>query len=137
MLPKTGLWVGMKIIVKSFLYFGIAVVLWSGCFCFWVKHLTRRQVDPRQWTDCKLYYFMSYFGRHYSSMLLVLMSVDKCFAVYFPLKSKTICTVKTAKWGTGIVGVVLVAFNTNNLFLEYHFIKSSGRHFCSFNFATT
>ena len=45
-------------------------------------------------------------------MLLVLMSVEKCFAVYFPLKSKTICTVKTSKWATGIVGVILAGYDS-------------------------
>ena len=93
------------------LYFDIAVVLWSGCFGAWLRHLTRGQIDVRIWTDCKLYYFMFYFGRHYSSMLLVLMSLEKCFAVYFPLKSKTVCTVKTAKWSTGVTGVILGGFN--------------------------
>ena len=44
-------------------------------------------------------------------MLLVLMSLKKCFAVYFPLKSKTVCTVKTAKWATGAVGVILAAYD--------------------------
>ena len=39
------------------------------------------------------------------------MSFEKCFAVYFPLKSKTVCTVKTAKWVTGIVGVILIGYN--------------------------
>ena len=67
-------------------------------------------------------------------MLLVLMSIEKCFAVYFPLKSKTVCTVRTAKWTTGIVGVALVAFNTNNFFSETYIIKWSGRQICSYNF---
>ena len=106
--------------VHIFLYLYITVVLWSGCFSGWVRHLTRSQVDPRQWTECKLFYFMFYLGNHLSSTLLVIMSVEKCFAVYFPLKSKTVCTVRTAKWATGIVGVVLAVYNTNNLFLEYH-----------------
>ena len=116
------------------LNFYIAVVLWSGCFSNWIFILTRGQVDPGSWTDCKLYYFMLRFGRHYSSVLLVLMSLEKCFAVYFPLKSKTICTVKTAKWTTGIIGVVLAAFNMNIFFLESHVIKLSGRHMCLYNF---
>ena len=67
-------------------------------------------------------------------MLLVLMSVEKCFVVYFPLKSKTVCTIKTAKWATGVVGVLLAIFNTNNLFLKSHFSKSSGGHICLFNY---
>ena len=87
----------MPLTVLSLFY--IIVALWSGCFSTWVNMLTRGKVDPRIWTDCKLYYFMFYFGRQYSSMLLVLMSIEKCFAVYFPLKSKSVCTLKTAKWG--------------------------------------
>ena len=73
-------------------------------------------MDPRIWRDYKLYYFMLYLGRNCSSTLLVLMCIEKCFAVYFPLKSKTVCTIRTAKWATGILGVVLAAFNAINFF---------------------
>ena len=51
-------------------------------------------------------------------MLLVLMSIEKCFAVYFPLKSKSICTVKTAGWVSGIVGVILAGYNSMELFVS-------------------
>ena len=113
--------------------FNIAVVLWSGCLGAWLRHLTRGQIDPRSWTDCKLYYFMFYYGMHYSSMLLVLMSVEKCFAVYFPLKSKTVCTIRTAKWTTGIVGIILAGYNILHFFdAESHFSKSYDRHVCIF-----
>ena len=95
----------------SILDFCIAVILWSGCFVSWVSFLTHHKIYPAIWTDCKLFYFIFYYGRHYSSMLLVLMSIEKCFAVYFPLKSKTVCTVKTAKWSTGTVGVILAGYN--------------------------
>ena len=98
--------------------FIFVVVLWSGCFVYWIKYLSRDQVDPRTWTDCKLEYFLFHFGRHYSSMLLVLMSAEKCYAVYFPLKSKTVCTVKTAKWLTGIVGMILAGYNLVCFFLK-------------------
>ena len=66
------------------------MVLWSGCPVKWIQITTRRQIDPRIWTDCKLFYFLFYFGKHYSSTLLVLMSFEKCFAVYFPLKSVSV-----------------------------------------------
>ena len=116
--------------MSPFIFF-IVVVLWSGCFGAWLRHLTRRQIDPRKWTDCKLYYFLFYFGRHYSSMLLVLMSVEKCFAVYFPLKSMRICTVRTAKWATGISGIVLASYDLVYFKdIESFIIKSSGRHIC-------
>ena len=98
------------------------VILWTGCLAGWMVFLTK--VDMRIWTDCKLFYFLFRFGRHYSSMLLVLMSVEKYVAVYFPLKSKTVCTVKTAKWATGIVGVALAAYNSTFFFV----IKSANRN---------
>ena len=112
--------------------FNIAVVLWNGYF-EWIRILTRGRVDPEAWTDCKLGYFLFYFGRHYSSTLLVLMSVEKCFAVYFPLKSKTVCTVKTAKWATGIVWLILTGYDIFHVWgEESRFIKSLGGHICIF-----
>ena len=65
-------------------------------------------------------------------MLLVLMSIEKCFAVYFPLKSKTICTTRTAKWATCIVGAVLAGCDIFQVWgFRYRFIKSNGRHVCA------
>ena len=49
------------------------------------------------------------------------MSLEKCFAVYFPLKSKTVCTVRTAKWTTSIVGVILTAYD-----LQWFVLMESG-----------
>ena len=90
-------------------------------------------MDPRTWTACKLYFFLFHFGRHYSSILLVVMSLEKCFAVYFPLKSKSICTVKTAKWVTGIFGVILAGYNSVYFFLRKTQIdKKSGYMKCVF-----
>ena len=57
--------------------------------------------------------------------------MKKCLAVYFPLKSKTIRTVKTAKWATGIVGVILAISDSAYFFLAKTVIlKSPGRHTC-------
>ena len=64
-------------------------------------------------------------------MLLVIMSFEKCFAVYFPLKSKTVCTVKTAKWVTGVFGVILAGYNIVYFFLrETQIDKKSGYMKC-------
>ena len=65
------------------------------------------------------------------------MSVEKCFAIYFPLKSKTVCTVKTAKWATGIAGVILTAYNITFFFTsESHFVKLYDIHVCTSTFNT-
>ena len=108
------------------------MVLCSGCFIAWIEILTRGRVNLHIPTDCKLAYFLFYFGREYSSSLLVLRSLEKCFAVYFSLKSKTVCTVRTAKWETGVVGIVLAIYNLVYLVDIESFIRLSGQHVCVF-----
>ena len=62
------------------------------------------------------------------------MSVEKCFAVYFPLKAKTVCTVKTAKWATCAVGVILSSYDLVYFVgFESDISKSSGHHICVLN----
>ena len=50
-------------------------------------------------------------------MLLVLMSVEKCIALYFPLRANEVCTVKTAKYVTGIVGIILCGYDFQYLIM--------------------
>ena len=92
--------------------------------------LTYFETHPWTWTHCKFGTYLFRFGRHYSSMLLVLMSIEKCFAVYFPLKSKTICTVKTSKWATGIVGFGLAGYDSVYFVAFETIIKPSGSEDC-------
>ena len=61
------------------------------------------------------------------------MSIEKCFAVYFPLKAKTVCTVRTAKWTACIVGIVLAGYDFVYLLGRESFIESSGGHTCVLN----
>ena len=66
-------------------------------------------------------------------MLLVLMSLEKSFAIYFPLKAKTICTVRTAKWMTGIIGVIIAGYDSFYCFVtEYQVSESSNSGSCVF-----
>ena len=88
-----------------------AGVIWSGAFTGWIGYLTRWKIDPFVWTDCKLGYFLYRFGGHYSSMLIGVMSVEKFFALFFPLKAKSYCTVGTAKWVTSILAFVIAGLN--------------------------
>ena len=40
-----------------------------------------------------------------------MMSVEKFIALYFPFKTRNICTVRTAKWASGIVFVIFLFLN--------------------------
>ena len=87
-------------------------MLWFGTCFTWISYLTHWKVYPLAWTDCKLTDFMYYFFQQFSSALLVIMSLEKCFALYFPLKTKNRCTVKTAKWVTFFTTLIFVAFDS-------------------------
>ena len=63
-----------------------------------------------------------------------MMSLEKCYAVYFPLKSKTVCTVRTAKRSTGVVGLILAGYDSIYFVAtKSHFIKVSGIHVCVYS----
>ena len=93
-------------------------VLWTGCFSTWMKNLTRGQIDPDTWTDCKVMFTLFFFYFHYSSLLLMFMAVEKCFALYFPLQIKVICTVKTAKKISLVTGIILFGFSAQLFFIR-------------------
>ena len=68
------------------------------------------------WTDCKLWSFGWYFFRQLSSALLVIMSVEKLIALYFPFKTQRICTVQTAKRVSIFTVFMYAAFNSQYFF---------------------
>ena len=107
-----------------------AGMLWCGCFLQWIVYLTDGEVYPWAWTDCKLTYFLFYFCRHCSSALLVVMSLEKCFVLYLPLKAKTICTVKTAKWLSSIVSLAIIIYDCQ-LFIITKSYLYYGFRFCT------
>ena len=75
------------------------------------------------WTDCKPLFFWHEFAAQYSSMLLAVMSIEKFFALYFPLKAKSYCTVGTAKWVTSILAVLMAGLNSP-IFISYKAIDN-------------
>ena len=114
-----------RVIVFFFLFAG---VLWCVTFLEFISYFSRETINPDLWTGCKLSYFLHYFVTHNSSALLVIMSVEKCLALYFPFKTKSICTVKVAKRVTLVTALVFVAFDSQFFFI----IKKVSNSFCSF-----
>ena len=63
----------------------------------------------------------------------MIMTVEKCFALYYLLKSKIICTVKNAKRICEAAGFLLFAFNLQVYFLNKFTIDSNGEKICVFD----
>ena len=85
-------------------------VLLVGFIPIWVTRLTHYTVNIQAVADCKLLLPLTVFFLYYSSAILVIMSIEKFIALYFPFKSKSICTLKTAKRVTFCTTVIYLAF---------------------------
>ena len=86
-------------------------MLWTGGICVCLHNLTRFRVNPFTWTDCKVGYLLFSFCSQYSSALLMAMTVEKCIVLYFPLQTKSICRVSTAKKICAAEALLLLVFN--------------------------
>ena len=96
----------------------IVVLLWSGCFAAWLRTLTYFRINPYTWLDCKFLKFFPAFSSEWSSFLLSVMCIEKFFALYFPFKTRSICTVAMAKRVTFVVTLILVGYNTQHFFIR-------------------
>ena len=74
-------------------------------------------VNLPAWMNCGAYHFFFYFFAHYSSTILIIMSVEKCFVLYFPFKAKIVCTLQIARWASLISAVLLIAFEAQFFFI--------------------
>ena len=96
-----------------------------------MEEATNFQVDIFVWTGCGFGFFVMYFGFSSSSALLVVISVEKCFALYFPFKTKTVCTVGTARRVSLVTVLIFVGFNLQFLFIGKKFEDEFGAY-CSY-----
>ena len=81
-------------------------------------------------THCKPIHMVFYFCKHYSSSLLIIMSVEKLFALYFPLRTKSICTVSTAKKLTFAIAVVFFLYDGQSLVTQALKTRENGAKYC-------
>ena len=89
-----------------------------------MKYVSDWTVNARDWIDCRLTRFIMHTSVHLSASFLVIMSAEKCFALYFPIKSKTMCSVKNAIKVSIINVLVFVSYNLQWFFtLEKKYVK--------------
>ena len=112
--------------------FNVWICLWAGGFVGWVQYVSKWTVIPKFWGDCRLYKFLFFFCEHYSSALIVIMSIEKFFALYLPLKTRSVCTVSTARWVLLGAALIFIIFNTQAFFIYKAQTNSNGRMSVSF-----
>ena len=97
-----------------------------------MENLTYRKINPDTWTDCKMMLPLFFFCTQYSASLLIIMSAEKCFALYFPLQSKSICTVRTAKKISAVAAFLFFMFDVHIIFTRDEETDSNGVNTCIF-----
>ena len=105
-----------------------AGVLWSVVPRRIVEEATNLQIDIFVWTGCGFGDFLGYFGSTYSSVLLVIISLEKFFALYFPLKTKTVCTVSMARKVSLVTAIIFIGFNLQYFFITKKFHDVFGEY---------
>ena len=119
-------------LITTFFFFLIIVFLWSGCFVSWLRSLSPTRIKPYTLLDCKFLFFFPAFSSEWSSFLLSIMCIEKFFALYFPLKTRTICTVAMAKRVTLVVTLLLSGYNMQHFFIRKSRVYPNGSKRCEF-----
>ena len=97
-----------------------------------VQEITNGDVDIFLWTNCTVGFFLLYFGANYSSALLVIISVEKFLALYFPFKTKSICTVRIARMVSLVTAVIFIAFDLQFPFMGKVKTNKYGQEYCDY-----
>ena len=107
----------------------VSGVIWTATLRNIVEEVTYYTMDTFVWTGCGFAYFLMYFGFTFSSALLVILSVEKFIALYFPLQTKSVCTVSMARRLSLITAVIYIGLNSQ-FFLIGKKINESGKTYC-------
>ena len=106
-------------------------MLWTDVLRKIIEELTNFEIDIFVWTNCKVGYVLMYFAFNYSSALLVIICFERFLALYFPFKTKTLCTVRIARRVSLITAVVHLAFASQFSLMGKLFVDMYGEY-CSY-----
>ena len=104
--------------------------LCGGSTYYWIHHFSRGTIDIDLWTKCKFGHYFFYFFTTYFTALLVIISVEKFIALYFPFKSKIICTVLIAKRVSLVTGIIFAVFNAQFIIIIDAVMSTSDQGIC-------
>ncbi len=94
---------------------------------------------------CQLTSFIYYVTMHSSVWILVFMSAEKSFAIFFPFRAKHVCTVKVAKFVCAVIIIVWSIFESQwffllrkvddgvNIWCDYNYDFASNKYFEFYN----
>lgn len=87
------------------------LVLYVSAFKTWVAEVSGFELMRVSDASCKVTTFLVLFGLYVSSWIIVLLTVDRCVAVCFPLRAAWLCTVRHARRLTLALVLVICVYN--------------------------
>ena len=100
------------------------IVLYASAFKTWIRILTGFEMLHLSAASCKTFMFLLLFGQHMSAWLIVLVSLDRFVAVWFPFQSANLSNIRRAR----LIGLGLTVFMTlcnSHVFWTIHLLPSS------------
>ena len=95
------------------------IVLYASALKTWIRILTGFEMLHLSAASCKTFMFLLLFGQHMSAWLIVLVSLDRFVAVWFPFKSAIFCNIWRAR-STGIVLILIMTLSNSHVFWTIH-----------------
>ena len=85
--------------------------LWTNPFRDIVREITDFTVDTYFWSRCKFGIYLLYASVAISPSFLVIISIEKFIALYFPLQAKTFCNKGIAKRVSLVTMLIVLLYN--------------------------
>lgn len=101
------------------------IVLWTGCPRHWIKYMFAVDIRHLSEIACKLHLYLICFGSQSSSMLIVVVTLERFIGVWLPLRHKRTCTPSNA---VAVITVIAVVNGILNAHLLYGMVSSKDRN---------
>ena len=99
------------------------IVLYASAFKTWIRILTGFEMLHLSAASCKTFMFLLVFGQHMSAWLIVLVSLDRFVAVWFPFRSAVFSNIRRARV-MGVVVTLLMLLSNSHVFWTIHLLPS-------------
>lgn len=105
------------------------LVLYMSAFKTWIFELSGFEFMRVSDASCKLTNFLVLLGLYTSSWVIVLLTIDRCVAVCFPLRAAWLCSVQHARKLT--VGLLaLICLYNFHVFWTFGLFERRGKIYC-------
>jgi hypothetical protein len=126
--------------VCSFYFIALAasdlLVLYTGLLRQWIYYTFNFDVRHLGTAGCKLHTWLVYFSLHFSSWILVAVTIERIMLVWFPIVAKTTCTKRTVTINIIAICICLLLVNSHILYGKGQYLEQRNGttyiHMCVF-----